>query len=167
MRIYQYDNVITKEQCDAIIEASSFAKETNIPDNQTYNIDFYDPQSGPEGAVFAPLVEAFNRYHQEYNAELKRTIFAVMEYIDGIGKIVRHQDSNDPDPEVPRTNFTLMMYLNEGFEEGETVFFEGEEELTVVPKAGTLLIIPGDIEHEARMPKGKNKYISIARHIVV
>ena len=73
----------------------------------------------------------------------------------------------DPDPEVPRTNFTLMMYLNEGFEEGETVFFEGEEELTVVPKAGTLLIIPGDIEHEARMPKGKNKYISIARHIVV
>jgi hypothetical protein len=59
-----------------------------------------------------------------------------------------------------------MMYLNDGFEEGETAFFEGEEELIVAPKPGTLLIIPGDIEHEARIPKGKNKYISIARYII-
>lgn len=166
MRVYQHDGVLTKKQCDAIIKASGFSKQTNIPDNQIYNIDFYDAKQGPEGAPFAPLVAAFDKYHQEYNPALKRTIFAVMEYIDGEGKIVRHQDSNDPDPEVPRTNYTLMVYLNDGFEEGETVFFEGEEELTVVPKAGTLLIIPGDIEHEARMPKGKNKYVSIARYVV-
>lgn len=165
MRIERYDKVLTKKQCDAIIKASSFAKETNIPDNQTYNVDFYNTED-PEDGAFAPLIAAFKKYHEQYNPELRRTIFAVMEYIADKGKIVRHQDSNDPDPEVPRTNYTLMIYLNDGFEEGETVFFEGDEELTVVPKTGTLLIIPGDIEHEAKMPKGKNKYISISRYVV-
>jgi hypothetical protein len=166
MRIYEYENVLTKKQCDAIIKASKFSKETNIPDNQVYNVDFYDI-NGPQEDFLAPLVQAYDKYHQEYNPELKRTIFAVMEYIDGQGKIVRHQDSNDPNPEVPKTNYTLMVYLNDGFEEGETVFFDGDEELTIVPKTGKLLIIPGDIPHEARMPKGKNKYISIARYVVI
>lgn len=165
MRIERYDGVLTKKQCNAIIKASSFSNSTNIPENQTYNVDFYNSED-PGGAAFAPLVDAFNKYHNQYNPELRRTIFAVMEYIDGEGQIVRHQDSNDPDPEVPKTNYTLMVYLNDGFEGGETVFFDGEEELTVVPKAGTLLIIPGDIEHEARVPKGKNKYISISRYVV-
>jgi len=165
MRIERYDKVLTKKQCNAIIKASSFKNETNIPDNQTYNVDFYNT-GDPEDEAFAPLIDVFNKYYEQYDPELRRTIFAVMEYIDGKGVIVRHQDSNDPDPEIPKRNYTIMIYLNDGFEEGETVFFDNDEELTIVPKAGTLLIIPGDIEHEARTPKGKNKYIALTRYVV-
>lgn len=165
MRIEQYEKVLTKKQCDAIIKASGFVNKTNIPENQTYNVDFYGLDNNVPKAL-EPLVTMFEKYHQQYNPNLKRTIFAVMEYIDGEGVIVRHQDSNDPDPDVPKQNYTLLVYLNDGFEEGETVFFDGDEELTIVPKTGTLLIIPGDIEHEARIPKGKNKYIAISRYVV-
>ena len=59
-----------------------------------------------------------------------------------------------------------MIYLNSDFEGGETVFFENDEELIVSPEVGRLLIIPGDIPHEARMPVGGNKYIALARYVV-
>jgi hypothetical protein len=164
MRIKVYENVLTKRQCNAIIKASPFAMSTNIPDGQIYDVDFYT--TDPENSVFAPLTSAFKKYSDEYNPELRRTFINVMRYVDGIGKITLHQDSNDPDPEIPRTNFTIMIYLNDNFENGETVFFENGEELVVVPQTGKLVIIPGDIDHEARIPVGGNKYIALARYVV-
>lgn len=164
MRIKQYEDVLTKEQCDDIIKASKFVSVTNIPNNQVYNADFY--VQDPEIKELLPLVSIFKKYSEEYDKDLQRSFMNVMEYVDGLGSIVRHQDTNDPDPSIPRRNFTIMVYLNDGFEDGETVFFENDEELIVEPKPGRLLIIPGDVQHEARTPRGKNKYIALARYNV-
>lgn len=52
------------------------------------------------------------------------------------------------------------IYLNDGFEEGETEFFHQQRKIT--PKTGSLLIAPAYFTHTHRgnRPRGGNKYIA-------
>ncbi len=52
------------------------------------------------------------------------------------------------------------LYLNDGFEDGETEFFHQQRKVT--PKTGSLLIAPAAFTHTHRgnRPRGKDKYIA-------
>ena len=53
---------------------------------------------------------------------------------------------------------TLMVYLNEDFEGGETVF-SGEKTVEVVPETGTLLFFRHELFHEGSIVRTGRKYV--------
>ena len=71
-----------------------------------------------------------------------------------------HPQLNDPQCEKLHRTLLWTIYLNDGFDEGETEFLHQRRK--IVPKAGSLLIAPTAFTHTHRgnMPKGGDKYIA-------
>ena len=67
----------------------------------------------------------------------------------------RHRDQSFIRNEAEASYFTFMIYLNDDFEGGETIF----KELTIQPKKGTCLIFFHDLEHEGTKLSSGQKYI--------
>jgi hypothetical protein len=57
-----------------------------------------------------------------------------------------------------RSWYTYMVYLNEGFEGGETVFFV-EPEVIIKPRAGSALFFQHSIIHEGSEVRAGVKYV--------
>ena len=66
----------------------------------------------------------------------------------------------DAQSETLHRTLLWTIYLNDGFDEGETQFLYQRRKIT--PKTGSLLIAPAAFTHSLRgtMPKGGNKYIA-------
>ncbi len=66
----------------------------------------------------------------------------------------------DPTAETLHRHVLWTVYLNDGFEAGETEFFHQERKVT--PRAGSLLIAPAAFTHTHRgnRPEGGDKYIA-------
>jgi len=73
-----------------------------------------------------------------------------------------HYDGVYMTSEDVRSFYTLMFYLNEEYEGGETAFLDREDHSKVInaikPKAGMMIFFPQNIYHEGRAVKGE-KYI--------
>jgi len=73
-----------------------------------------------------------------------------------------HYDGCYLDSEDDRSFFTLMFYLNEDYEGGETAFLDQKDDKKVLtaikPKRGMMIFFPQDLNHEGRAVKGE-KYI--------
>ena len=67
----------------------------------------------------------------------------------------RHRDQSFIRNEIEASYFTLMIYLNEEFEGGETTF----NELIIKPKTGSCLIFLHDLEHEGAQLTSGTKYV--------
>lgn len=82
---------------------------------------------------------------------------ALLEYLAEDGFYKAHHDFG---PETPRA-ISALMYLNDVEEGGETYF--DVFDLTVVPKAGRLVLFPSTFpySHEARNPISGNKYVLV------
>lgn len=87
-----------------------------------------------------------------------------MKYPAGIGLIYRHKDTYGPTAEYEKKSYSMLLYLNDIKEGGETVIFDGDKELIIKPEPGKLLIMSGDIEHEAKRPISNDKYVLLSRH---
>lgn len=59
-----------------------------------------------------------------------------------------------------RTLITLQIYLNEGFDGGETTFLSYDEDVRVpvVPKTGMILVFEHDLYHEGSLVRSGTKY---------
>lgn len=71
-----------------------------------------------------------------------------------------HPQANDPQCEKLHRTLLWTIYLNDGFDEGETEFLHQRRK--IAPKTGALLIAPAAFTHTHRgnMPKGGDKYIA-------
>ena len=69
-----------------------------------------------------------------------------------------HSDGAFIRSERERSWYTYMVYLNEGFEGGETVFFV-EPEVIIRPQAGTALLFQHPIIHEGSEVRAGVKYV--------
>ena len=69
-----------------------------------------------------------------------------------------HSDGAFIRDEGERSWYTYMVYLNEGFEGGETLFFV-EPEVVITPKAGAALIFQHPIIHEGSEVNAGVKYV--------
>lgn len=58
-----------------------------------------------------------------------------------------------------RSAFTVMVYLNEGFEGGETQFDLPEGRLSVVPRAGMALVFDHHLRHQGAPIEQGTKYV--------
>lgn len=67
----------------------------------------------------------------------------------------KHRDQSFIRNEVESSYFTLMIYLNDGFEGGQTTF----NELTIEPQKGSALIFFHDLEHEGTKLTRGEKYV--------
>jgi prolyl 4-hydroxylase len=66
----------------------------------------------------------------------------------------RHQDFAHEYTETKRTFLTVLIYLNDGYEGGETSF----DDFVVNPKLGMLAMFPHELEHEGRKIASGLKY---------
>lgn len=69
-----------------------------------------------------------------------------------------HSDGAFVRAEGERSWYTYMVYLNEGFEGGETVFFV-EPEVIITPRAGSALLFQHPIVHEGSEVRAGVKYV--------
>ena len=73
-----------------------------------------------------------------------------------------HQDGRYIRPDGSEESFiTVQLYLNEGFEGGNTTFmkrYKNGENVGVVPKTGRVLVFQHDIEHEGSLLLQGTKY---------
>lgn len=58
-----------------------------------------------------------------------------------------------------RSELTFMVYLNDDFSGGETVFYYGKEKLRVEPEAGTALVFVHKQLHEGAAVEAGTKYV--------
>ncbi len=67
----------------------------------------------------------------------------------------RHRDQSFIRNEIEASYYTFMIYLNDDYEGGETIF----SNLTIQPKQGTALIFFHNLEHEGSYVKQGTKYV--------
>ena len=83
--------------------------------------------------------------------------FRCYEYQAG-QRFAPHSDGAFVRSDDERSWYTFMVYLNDGFEGGETVFFV-EPEVIIRPRAGTGLLFQHPIIHEGSEVKAGVKYV--------
>jgi hypothetical protein len=71
----------------------------------------------------------------------------------------KHQDGGYVNNNNQRSILTLMIYLNDNFEGGETIFYDGDEKTVLKPTSCTGVIFNHDLEHEGEVITKGIKYI--------
>lgn len=74
-------------------------------------------------------------------------------------KFAMHTDGYYERPNGERSHFTFMVYLNDGFEGGETVFHDSRPPLRVKPQAGMALVFNHRRLHEGAPVISGRKYV--------
>jgi hypothetical protein len=160
-RVIIVPDAISREFCDEIIQATTFPAGTFLTAAQHYDIKMLERG---ESDVYDKLIDVFDYWTQQHDPTIPYRWIMVMRYQDGEGTITRHCDTYVPSKELQAKTYSLLIYLNDIEDGGETRFFTERGQWDVQPKAGTLVIIPGDIEHEARISSGQDKYTVLSRH---
>ena len=91
----------------------------------------------------------------------KKTIFGINKYLEGVG-MGPHIDWNEKNNYV---EYVLVIYLNDDYDGGAIRFVEPEVDITVKPKAGSVLMFPANMpyRHESLVAKNGRK-ILITHH---
>lgn len=112
-------------------------KDTNLADKLWRQLEQFAPKK--IGNSFAVgLNELFRFYKYQVGQEFKK-----------------HRDLSYIRNDIEASYFTFMIYLNDNFKGGETIFTN----LTVKPKQGTALIFFHDLEHEGSSVRHGIKYV--------
>jgi len=178
-----YDDVISKDMCSEIIsifedhpvhhhdvDQDSRPKFTEL--NYTSNVENYGAKSvGIHSLILESLIEKKKEYFDEvYSKAADDTLlvpethgweqFRIKRYLSGEDQFKEHVDVGDA--ESAKRYLAFILYLNQGFEGGQTEFTSYG--LTITPRTGRLVIFPPlwTYPHEGRKitnpPEGK-KYI--------
>lgn len=159
--IVTVENALDEATCRDVIALGHYAKHSDIPGRQVYRFDLIDES---ENESFAAVSRTIRDTAVEHGFLSPYRWIMLMRYESGMGLIHRHRDTYGPTPEHEAASFSVLIYLNTVHEGGETVFFFDDGEFVVKPVAGKLLIIPGNVEHEARKAVGQDKYVVLSRH---
>lgn len=74
-------------------------------------------------------------------------------------RFARHTDGYFERNPLERSHFTFMVYLNDGFEGGETAFHENRASLLVTPERGKALVFYHRQLHEGMPVRQGRKYV--------
>lgn len=74
-----------------------------------------------------------------------------------------HQDMVDPD----RDTITISVYLNDDYEGGEIAVVEGDLDISIKSKAGSIVIFPSGYHHESRFSPSGRKMILTHVHMPI
>lgn len=164
------ENVFSDEECKQLISLSEAAgykialihsgdeavAAPGYRDGDRVMIDDKEFVRILESRIKSFLPQKFeNRRFLEINERLR-----FLHYSQG-GKFTPHSDSSYVRSDyTARTLITLQIYLNDGFDGGETTFLDFDEtvRVSVVPKAGMILVFEHDIYHEGSLVRSGDKY---------
>jgi hypothetical protein len=128
-------------------------------------LEIPDPQSGQRRRIRAEDFDGMNDalLAQLLGAVLRPGSINLQRYRAGEGGYPYWHCElypRSPDAETLHRVLLWTIYLNDGFEEGETEFFY--QQRRIVPKTGSLLIAPTAFTHTHRgnTPRGGDKYIA-------
>ncbi len=74
-----------------------------------------------------------------------------------------HQDMVDPN----RDTITISVYLNDEYEGGEIAVVEGDLNIAIKAKAGSIVIFPSNYRHESRLLKSGRKMLITHVHMPI
>lgn len=160
--IEEIPNFASPDFCQELIKSGKFAMTSNIYDKQYYLLDFITKESSIP--VFNKLIDLFDKKTNSIIPFFPYRWIMLMKYPKNTGVIYRHKDTYGPTEEYERKSYSMLLYLNDIEDGGETVIFDGDKELIIKPESGKLLIMSGDIDHEARRPISDDKYVVLSRH---
>jgi hypothetical protein len=124
-----------------------------------------DPQTGQQRAMRADDIAGMSDEALSglVHYALRPGTINLQHYRDGAGGFHRwHCEQSPGDPHGEQLHRVLLwsIYLNEGFEDGETEFLYQERK--IAPTTGALLLAPTTFTHTHRgnVPRGRDKYIA-------
>jgi prolyl 4-hydroxylase len=184
--IYEYENYVESEVCDSIINAiesqgipeSIFTEGKNrIRKNSCLNLTRCGLKEIKNIDNFVHTI--FSEVHQNYLQDNKYLYFLLRDgnhFVKYLSSeyIYRKYDSNDYydwhlDMTEGKNNlFSYLLYLNDDFSGGETVFLH--EKLKLKPKKGSLLCFPCDyrmIHKSLKIKTGSKKIIWTCLHNIL
>ncbi|XP_037050635.1 probable prolyl 4-hydroxylase 3 [Bradysia coprophila] len=164
------ENIFSAEECKKLIALSELAGYTTAlihdgdeavaapgyRDGDRVMIDDKEFVRILESRIQSFLPQKFeNRRFLEINERLR-----FLRYSAG-GQFKPHCDASYVRPDyTARTLITLQIYLNEGFDGGETTFMDYDEvmRVPVIPKTGMILVFEHDLYHEGSLVRSGFKY---------
>ena len=166
---YTVENVMTKEECDAwIAESEELGYEAALLNTGVGEV--HDPYYRKSRRCIIDSHEKAEWLWERIkdfipsNFKGKQVVglnerLRFLRYEDG-DFFKPHYDGSYTTPDnSERSLVTIQMYLNEGFEGGETTFFgPNKEEVRVVPKIGQILVFEHRLLHEGSLLKSGQKY---------
>lgn len=167
-----YENVIenTQDVIDTALSSdrwrsSAFMLSENKMkiDKSVRNTKVLDLAYNLEGDIFSFSISKILYDAGKDYAERWKTGFSTMEhpqilhYIKGEGHYEKHADASPGEPRI----FSSVLYLNDVEEGGETHFVHFD--LSVKPKAGSLLMFPAEYSHThiAKPPISNDKFVVV------
>ena len=174
-----YENAVPDEFCDDVRKAIDYYTANDslhIGDDQfpnscagrfDYSIDLYHMGSAVDGRADRDLnqwiFECYSEYAHVFGHLKPQVVYSTNQKCQmtpaGGGYHVWHDENSGPlNPDSARTA-VWMLYLNDGFEGGETEFLYYKKRIP--PKQGTLLIWPSGLTHahKGNMVLSGSKYV--------
>lgn len=157
------DNALNNEQCDLYKKyIDDIFRET--PDLDGLEVDGYERKKTFNDELSLAITDILSKYVDISNIYVSPLWFPTR-YINGGGLCI-HSDGSAYD-ENKSSSYTILVYLNEDFEGGRTVFvddYDDEEIVTensiyVAPKSGMILLLDQNKLHFAEKVSNGIKYI--------
>lgn len=164
--IYFIEDFLTKDECDAFIRQSEKIGYESATIKSGYNLTEIRPDvRNNQRVIFEDVKLATSLFGKAkrslptkfglYNLKGLNERFRFYKYDIG-EQFKMHQDSSFERNKQECSFFTFLIYLNDNFEGGETVFQNG---LSVLPKQGSLLLFYHPIVHSGAPILKGTKYI--------
>ncbi len=167
-RIFVIHSFLTPEECQALIDRSEsigygdapittalgFVMARDIRNNERVMIDDVELSARlfERARVFLPE-EWFGWQLVGLNERLRFYRYDPGQYF------APHTDGYYERDNGERSHLTFMIYLNEGFEGGETTFRCGREPIRVVPRTGMALVFYHKLVHAGAAVRAGRKYV--------
>ncbi|GAB1856236.1 2OG-Fe(II) oxygenase [Flavobacteriaceae bacterium MHTCC 0001] len=163
--IFLVENFMSKQECNFFIEKGEGVvfeeAKVNIDGKQVMvksirnnqRILFKDTVLAD--SVWTKIKPFVSETFGVYRALGLNELFRIYKYTQG-QRFKMHRDGSYERNEKECSFFSLLIYLNEGYEGGETYFEEG---LTIIPKVGDALIFHHPLRHEGKPLISGTKYV--------
>lgn len=149
------ENILSKHECDTYINDINILFDKN-PDPEGLLYDKYNRVRINNQIMSEFIGGKIHKYFDSSKYYIYHKWFPT-KYING-GGLETHSDGTVHD-NGNISCYTIIIYLNDNYDDGRTIFLNSEKDIEVVPKAGNILILEQDKPHYAEDVKNGVKYI--------
>lgn len=158
-KIYQINNFLTDNECDEYITYMNEQEKNRETTRYTKEGKYFDAINDKENdniyKILGNYKELLNKL--DINYEKSKSNLAVSRYPEG-SFFEKHYDL--PRKKSNKTNtYKLLVYLNDNFKGGETIYYYNDKIIKVKPQKGKALIFNLDLYHEGSKIEKGEKYI--------